>query len=74
MAVKAVHMEVVSELTTDAFLSAFKRFISRRGRPASVCSDNGTNFVGASRGLEKLFSSEQQKHRIINEASSEGIK
>jgi len=67
-------MEVMSELTTDAFLNAFKRFISRKRRPANVYSDNETNFVRASRELEKLFSLEQQRHRIIEEASGEGIK
>ncbi|XP_055715163.1 uncharacterized protein LOC129809378 [Phlebotomus papatasi] len=50
---KAVHMELVSDLTKEAFLAAFKRFISRRGKPANIYSDNGTNLVGAKNVLEK---------------------
>jgi len=76
MAVKAVHLEVVSDMTTDAFLNAFKRFISRRGRPTNMYSDNGTNFVGANRELEncrKLFA-EEQRREIIDCTISEGIK
>ncbi|XP_011168837.1 uncharacterized protein LOC105202146 [Solenopsis invicta] len=77
MAVKAVHLEIVSDLTTDAFLNAFKRFISRRGRPTDVYSDNDTNFIGANRELEKcleFFRSEQAKNRIQNYATLEKIK
>ncbi|XP_077258485.1 uncharacterized protein LOC143895318 [Temnothorax americanus] len=55
LATKAVHLEVVSDLTTEAFLAAFKRFISRRGSPSSMHSDNGTNFKGASRQLSELY-------------------
>lgn len=47
LTVKAVHVECVDGLTTDAFLSAFRRFVSRRGLPSDMYSDNGTNFVGA---------------------------
>jgi hypothetical protein len=46
IAVKAIHLEVVSDLTTDAFLNAFKRFIGRRGKPSNVYSDNGKNKPG----------------------------
>ncbi|XP_018405223.1 PREDICTED: uncharacterized protein LOC108781668 [Cyphomyrmex costatus] len=46
-ATKAVHIELVSDLTTDMFLAAFKRFISRRGKPSHMWSDNGTTFVGS---------------------------
>ena len=42
MSVKAVHLEIVSKLTTDAFIACLKRFIARRGRPTSVWSDHGT--------------------------------
>lgn len=52
---KAVHIEVVPDLTTDAFLRALKRFIGRRGFVKSLYSDNATNFVGAKRQLEKSF-------------------
>jgi len=44
---KAVHIEVVTSLYTEAFLAALRRFIARRGKPRPICSDNGTNFQGA---------------------------
>ncbi|XP_073841440.1 uncharacterized protein [Musca autumnalis] len=52
---KAIHLEPASDLSTAAFLAAFNRFISRRGCPKTIFSDNGTNFVGASRELEREF-------------------
>ncbi|XP_065370843.1 uncharacterized protein LOC135962859 [Calliphora vicina] len=52
---KAIHLEVSSDLSTDKFLAAFNRFISRRGCPTTMFSDNGTNFVGASREIERDF-------------------
>lgn len=55
-ATKAVHLELASDLSTDAFLAAFRRFVSRRGLPTNVFTDNGTNFVGASNELPKLLS------------------
>lgn len=55
-ATKAVHIELVSDLISDAFLSAFRRFISRRGKPDCMYSDNGTTFVGANKQLRELHS------------------
>lgn len=51
---KAIHLELVSDLTTKSFIAAFRRFVSRRGRPAHVYSDNGKNFVGANAELREL--------------------
>ena len=51
---KAVHLELVSDLTSDAFILSFQRFAARRGLPTKVYCDNATNFVGASRGLKEL--------------------
>ncbi|KAK7603897.1 hypothetical protein V9T40_004170 [Parthenolecanium corni] len=45
-ATKAVHIEVVGDLTTEAFTFTFDRFISRRGLPIVMSSDNATNFTG----------------------------
>nr|XP_034177277.1 uncharacterized protein LOC117602863 [Osmia lignaria] len=56
LAVKAVHLEVVSELTTEAFLAALRRFIARRGFCSDLYSDNGSNFVGANNELHELRS------------------
>ncbi|XP_035208427.1 uncharacterized protein LOC118183106, partial [Stegodyphus dumicola] len=54
LATKAYHIEVVSDLTADSFIAALRRFVSRRGTPRYLFSDNGTNFVGAKRKLSEL--------------------
>ena len=54
MSTKAVHLEVVEDKSANAFLMAYHSFISRRGRPAEVWSDNGTNFVGAANEMAKI--------------------
>jgi len=55
MVVKASHIEVVSDLSTDAFLASLQRFVSRRGIPSNIYTDCGTNFKGADRQLQLLF-------------------
>lgn len=55
MSTKAVHLECTSDLTTDAFLGALKRFIGRRGCCKIIHSDRGTNFVGANNHLQELY-------------------
>ena len=50
---KAVHLEIVSDVSTEACLAAISRFVSRRGRPQMIISDNGTNFIGAKHFLDK---------------------
>lgn len=50
---KAVHLELVQDLSTPAFLDTLQRFISRRGSPSHLHSDCGTNFIGASSVIKK---------------------
>ena len=45
---RATHLEIVPDLTTNAFLNAFRRFTSRRGIPSVMISDNQTTFIKAS--------------------------
>lgn len=64
MVTRAIHLEVVSDLTSEAFLAAFKRFIARRGHCADLWSDNGTTFVGADRELKILLGAERSSFSI----------
>ena len=45
--VRVVHLDIVPNLTTSAFLRSFKRFTARRGLPRRLISDNGKTFVAA---------------------------
>ena len=54
MATKAIHLELVSNLTLEAFIAALKRFIDRRGLIYHFYSDNGSSFVGANRELKEF--------------------
>ena len=46
---RAVHIEVVPKFDTDSCLNAIMRFNARKGKPNTIISNNGTNFVGAER-------------------------
>lgn len=50
---RAVHIESVMDLTTEAFLSALERFVSHQGLPKLIYSDNATNFVGSHNVFEQ---------------------
>lgn len=52
---RAIHLELVSSLSADAFLATLTRFMSHRGQCSHLFSDNGTNFVGANRKLLSQF-------------------
>ena len=43
---KAVHIEVVSDLTSNAFIVALKQIVGRRGKPQTISCDNATTFAG----------------------------
>ncbi|GBP52644.1 hypothetical protein EVAR_103079_1 [Eumeta japonica] len=44
LAARAVHLELVTDLSAQAFRPALRRFVSRRGIAACLYSDNATNF------------------------------
>ena len=54
LSVKAAHLELVSDLTSEAFVVTFRWFIARRGKPSLVWSDHGSNFVGT-RQISKIW-------------------
>ncbi|XP_076660916.1 uncharacterized protein LOC143364466, partial [Halictus rubicundus] len=67
LSVKAIHLELVSDLTSEAFIAALRRFIARRGHCINIYSDNGTNFVGANnelRDLRELLQSDDHNEKV----------
>ncbi|XP_062542529.1 uncharacterized protein LOC134210504 [Armigeres subalbatus] len=75
-ATKAVHLELVGDLSTQGFIAALRRFIARRGIPAHIYSDNGKNFEGAKRELGELFArfrSQNEQSIIASACTDQGI-
>ena len=74
MASRAIHTDLVSDLSSEGFLLAYQRFTSIRGHPAKLWSDPGTNFVGAKPALEQLYRFLHQltKSELEDEAAKHG--
>ncbi|KRX52239.1 hypothetical protein T09_3391 [Trichinella sp. T9] len=83
MVTRAVHLEIVREQTASCFLNALRRFISRRGRPRVIQSDNFRSFKLADEFLRRLFQSaewnevqsklnEERTERFLNKRLSWG--
>ncbi|GFV82914.1 integrase catalytic domain-containing protein [Trichonephila clavipes] len=69
---KATHLEVISDLITEAFLACLRRFIARRSKPSVIWSDNATNFKGA-RNILNEWNEICKSNRIQLFSAAEGI-
>ena len=56
---RAVHLELVPNMSTQTFLRSFKRFTSRRGVPTQVVSNNAKTFVSAVQTLQDVLRSQE---------------
>lgn len=73
---KAIHMEVVSDLTAKAFVASLKRFVARRGLCSQLFCDNATNFVGTRRELNEMkqkFFDQQVQGKISKYCAASSI-
>ena len=68
LSVEAVHLDLVSDLSADAFIASLRRFVARRGKPTLLWSDHGSNFVGASCELKGVaeFLEQQKSQGVIS--------
>lgn len=53
--VKAIHLEMASDLSTPVFLNTLKRFFARRGISREIWSDNALNFIGSSNKIQNSY-------------------
>lgn len=78
---RAVHIEMIEDLSTDSFINALRCFISLRGAVRKLQCDHGTNFVGAKNEFAKslkeidtnaleIFLTERQCKFIFNAPSA----
>ena len=51
---RAVHLEVVNDLSEDSFLQVFRRFTSRKSLPTTMISDNASTYLSAAKEIEEL--------------------
>lgn len=69
---RAVHLELVGDLSTNSFFAALRRFFSRRGISSDIYSDHGTNLIGAKNEIERLLL--KNKDEIHSRLSCDGVK
>ncbi|KAL6481772.1 hypothetical protein MHYP_G00098520 [Metynnis hypsauchen] len=63
---RAVHIETIDDLTTDAFMNALRTFVAIRGPVRQLRCDQGTNFMGARREFSELLKGmDQERQRAI---------
>ncbi|XP_022827437.1 uncharacterized protein LOC111357108 isoform X1 [Spodoptera litura] len=58
-------------LTTESYIAAINRFISRRGKPNNIYSDNGKNLVGAARMVTNFLRNHGES--IYSCAAEQGV-
>ncbi|XP_055522497.1 uncharacterized protein LOC129716687 [Wyeomyia smithii] len=73
---KATHLKLVTDLSTARFIQALRRFTARRGKCATLWSDNGTNFIGARNQMKELLNNLKTKRHhqtVAMECADEGM-
>lgn len=73
-ATRAIHLELVKDYSSAAFLAAIKCFVARRGLPAEIHSDQGTTFQGARIELQAVVRANLSNPDLQNTFATQGIK
>lgn len=60
---RALHLEMLEDLSTDSFINSLRCFISLRGAVRQLHCDQSRNFVGVSNALKESF--EQCDHQAL---------
>ena len=64
---RAIHLDLVPDLSATTFLRSFRRFTARRGKPSLVVSDNGKTFKPAAREITRILNDPGVKRHFAKE-------
>lgn len=59
MCTRAIHIEMLDDISTDAFINSLHCFIATREAVRQLHSDQGTNFIGATNKFQKAADKER---------------
>jgi hypothetical protein len=62
---RAVHLELVIDMTALSFLRAFRRFASRRSLPSRMISDNASTFLSAVDNIKAILDHPTVKQHLV---------
>ena len=63
---RAIHLELTERLSVNSFLQAFRRFVSRRGLPAKIISDNAKTFKAPNKEVKRIVRSKEITEYLNN--------
>ena len=69
---RAVFIDITTDYSADAFLLVFRRFVSIRGYPSKIYSDQGSQLIAASKEIKEMFTNNDWE-KIINASTSNGL-
>ena len=64
---RAIHLDLLYDLSTDTFIRCLKRFAARRGLPHKFLSDNGKTFKATARFLSAVFKDKTVQEHLANQ-------
>ena len=63
---RALHLELVRDLSAETFLCCLRKFAARRGMPDLIVSDNAKTFKASERAITRLFNEPKVKAELQN--------
>lgn len=61
---RALHLELVRDLSAETFLGCLRKFAARRGMPDIIVSDNAKTFKASERAITRLFNDPKVKSEL----------
>ena len=73
LVVRAIHLELLPDLSSDQFLLGFRRMLAKYGKPTTIISDNAKQFKLAKSTIDKLWSKATTNADVQSYIANEGI-